>query len=202
MSAYRKPRRSRRKKKLIKPLVSSPQTTVENNPQTTVVLNPKAQEADTQMASSRYRTTSLKTLVEKEETKQTPVYNLQSKDANSDFSQEDLVKYWIEYANSLTTETIHLKNTLYNCKPVLTNHPSFEISVYNPSQRDEIFEKNAQIIAFLCSKLNNKQIKMEISIVEKEEIEMIYTAAEKYDYLSKKNPNIEKLRELFNLTIE
>ena len=43
---------------------------------------------------------------------------------------------------------------------------------------------------------------MDIRIVEKEEIEMIYTAAEKYDYLSKKNPNIEKLKELFNLSIE
>ena len=130
------------------------------------------------------------------------LYISQLKDAKSDFSQDDLVKRWIEYANSLTVEKIHLKNTLINCIPVLKENYSFEISVYNPSQRDEISENNAYILAYLCNKLNNNHLKMNIQIVEKDEIEMIYTAAEKYDYLSKKNPNIEKLKELFNLTLE
>jgi DNA polymerase-3 subunit gamma/tau len=124
------------------------------------------------------------------------------KDAKSDFTQDDLVKYWIEYANNLTIEKIHLKNTLISCKPVLKDNYSFEISVYNPSQRDETYDSNANILGFLSNKLNNNQIKMDILIVEKGEIEMIYTAAEKYEYLSKKNPNIEKLKELFNLIIE
>ena len=43
---------------------------------------------------------------------------------------------------------------------------------------------------------------MDIRIVEKGEIEMIYTSTEKYDYLNKKNPNIEKLMRIFNLTME
>jgi len=127
---------------------------------------------------------------------------LQSKDANSIFTQDDLVKYWIEYAESLTIEKIHLKNTLLSCKPVLKEDLSFEISVYNPSQKDEIAGSSVYILGYLSSKLNNNQIKMDIQIIDKEEIEMIYTAAEKYDYLSKKNPNLEKLKTLFNLSLE
>ena len=125
----------------------------------------------------------------------------QVKDVGSDFSQNDLLKYWIDYANSLTIEKIHLKNTLISCKPVLKDNFIFEVAVYNPSQKDEIIDNSALIIGFLCNKLKNNRIKLDIRIVEKEEKEMIYTATEKYEYLSKKNPNIEKLKEIFNLTM-
>jgi DNA polymerase-3 subunit gamma/tau len=99
------------------------------------------------------------------------------KDAKNDFTQNDLVKYWIEYANSLTIEKIHLKNTLISCKPVLKDNYSFEISVYNPSQRDEIVDSNTQILGYLSNKLKNNQIKMDILIVEKGEIEKIGRAS-------------------------
>ena len=124
------------------------------------------------------------------------------KDAKSDFSQDDLVKHWIDFSNSLTIEKIHLKNTLLNCKPVLQENFSFEISVFNPSQKDELSDNYDYIVGYLSNKLNNNHIKMDIRFVEKEEIEMIYTAAEKYNYLCKKNPNIEQLKNLFNLSIE
>ena len=124
------------------------------------------------------------------------------RDASSEFSQNELVKYWIEYAESLTIKNIHLKNTLISCKPVLKENFTFEVSVYNPSQKDEIFDKNTDILGYLCTKLNNTHIKMNIRIVEKEEKEMIYTVSEKYAYLNKKNPNVDKLKDIFNLITE
>ena len=165
---------------------------------TAVTVNPAPPVA----ASPRYRTTSLRELGREKDMKPASLYASQSKDAKSDFSQDDLVKYWIEYANSLTIEKIHLKNTLLNCKPVLKENFSFEISVYNPSQKDGIADSKDYIMGYLSNKLNNNRLKMDVRLVEKGEIEMIYTAAEKYDYLSRKNPNIEKLRELFNLGFE
>ena len=133
---------------------------------------------------------------------QSLIFSSQTKDAKNDFSQDDLLKSWTEYADSLTIEKVHLKNTLNSCKPVLKADFTFEVAVYNPSQKDEIIDDGALIISYLSNKLGNNQIKMDIRIVEKEEKEMIYTLAEKYDYLSKKNPNIERLRKLFNLTME
>jgi hypothetical protein len=112
------------------------------------------------------------------------------------------VKYWIEYADSLTSKKIHLKNTLNSCKPVLKENFVFEVSVYNPSQKDEVFDSSAQILLHLSEKLNNNRIKMDIRIVEKDEVEMIYTATEKYAYLSRINPNVERLKEVFNLALE
>ena len=129
-------------------------------------------------------------------------YTAQVTDAKSEFTKDDLIKYWIEFAESLTIEKIHLKNTLLSCKPALMDNFTIEVSVYNPSQRDEIFGSSTDILGYLCSKLNNTRIKMDIHIVEKDEKDMIYTTSEKYAYLIKKNPNIEKLKEHFNLMME
>jgi DNA polymerase-3 subunit gamma/tau len=148
------------------------------------------------------RNTSLKELVEeKEKTPQTAV-TMHSPDVKNDFSQEILLNYWLEYAESLTVEKIHLKNTLISCKPVLKENFTLEVSVYNPSQKNEISGNSTEILGHLCNKLHNTHIKMDIRIVEKDEKEMIYTATEKYNYLIKKNPNLEKLTKIFNLTIE
>ena len=150
----------------------------------------------------RRRTTSLEELGKEKEKKQNIPLVTQMNDASSNFSQEELVKYWIEYAESLTIKKIHLKNTLISCKPTLKENFTFEVSVYNPSQKDEVFDSSAEILGHLCARLNNTLLKMDIRIVEKDEKEMIYTSSEKYAYLSKKNPNIEKLTEMFNLISE
>jgi DNA polymerase-3 subunit gamma/tau len=161
----------------------------------------KPKQTDTSKISS-IRRTSLKDLGKGNEKTPQAIYTPQMPDAKNDFSQNDLLKYWIEYAESLTIEKIHLKNTLMSCKPSLKDHYSMEVSVYNPSQKDEIFDNSADILGHLCSRLHNSQIKMNIRIIEKDEKETIYTSTEKYNYLIKKNPNLEKLKDLLNLTIE
>ncbi|MDR2774603.1 MAG: DNA polymerase III subunit gamma/tau [Tannerella sp.] len=148
------------------------------------------------------RSTSLKDLVEEKEKTSQSALTTYSLDAKDDFSQEVLLNYWLEYAEGLTIEKIHLKNTLTTCKPILKENFTFEISVYNPSQKNEISDNSAEILGYLCNKLHNTHVKMDILIVEKNEKEMIYTSQEKYNYLIKKNPNLEKLTTIFNLTIE
>jgi DNA polymerase-3 subunit gamma/tau len=120
----------------------------------------------------------------------------------SNFSQEDLQKYWIEYANTLDVKKVHLKNTLLNCKPRLEENFSFGVGVYNPTQQDEISDNASDIISFLISKLNNSLIKITIRVLEQDKNDMIYTSMEKFNYLKDKNPVLEKLMEAFNLAIE
>ena len=164
-------------------------------------LKPKAAPNDA-VKISHVRNTSLKELGKEKDSKKIISLTTSMSSARNDFSQEDLVKCWIEYAESLETEKMHLKNTLKSCKPVLKENFTFEVPVFNPSQKDEIFECKEEIFGHLFAGLNNTLLKMDIHVVEKDKTEMIYTSSEKYAYLSKKNPNIEKLTELFNLTTE
>ena len=184
---------------MIKALVASPHPSQTTHPARPAALqNPK--QTDT-TPPSRYRSTSLKELGKEKATSPVTLFTSLLKDASSDFSQDDLVRYWIEYADSLTAGKIHLKNTLNSCKPVLKEDFLFEVAVYNPSQKDEVAESSAFILSYLCNKLNNNRIKMDIRIVEKDEVEMIYTTTEKFEYLSKKNPNIENLMAKFDLSM-
>jgi DNA polymerase-3 subunit gamma/tau len=108
----------------------------------------------------------------------------------------------MEYAESLTVGKIYLQNTLISCKPSLKEDYLIEVPAYNPNQKNEISDSRAEILAYLCGKLHNSRIKMEIRIVEKDEKEMVYTALEKYNYLVRKNPNLEKLKDSLDLTVE
>lgn len=150
----------------------------------------------------RLRTTSLSELIKDKEKKTTASPDVQTEAANQDFTQADLTKYWIEYANGLGLKKAHLKNTLLNCQPILGENFAFEVAVYNPIQKDEILEDNVDLLTYLRARLSHASIRMDIRIVEEEEKEMVYTAPEKYAYLNRKNPNLDKLKEAFNLTLE
>jgi DNA polymerase-3 subunit gamma/tau len=181
---------------------TSATTSYASKPATHVVVpEVRAKQADTYKIPA-LRSTSLKDLVEKEEQTVQTAAASQMSDAKNDFSQELLLRHWLEYAESLTVEKIHLKNTLISCKPVLKENFTFEVLVYNPSQKNEIYDSNGDILGHLCSRLNNTHIKMDIRISEKDEMEMIYTSTEKYNYLIKKNPALEKLKDIFNLMVE
>ncbi|MDR2473077.1 MAG: hypothetical protein LBD53_05865 [Tannerella sp.] len=121
---------------------------------------------------------------------------------NNDFSLQDLQQCIQKYAEQLTIERIHLKNTLLDGIVTLNGDRSFEIAVYNPSQQNELQINSNEIISVLRNKLKNSMIKINVRLVEKEEHEMIYTSTEKLHYLNSKNPNIEKLMEMFNLSLE
>ncbi len=152
--------------------------------------------------TSRIRTTSLKELGKEKEQNQNTSGIITTSEASDEFSQEELEKHWLSYAESLTVKKIHLKNTLMHCKPLLKDDFNLEVAVFNPSQEEKILENSPDLLSYLCRNLNNSRIRMEVRIVEKEEKEMIYTSKEKYNYLSKKNPNLEKLKEAFNLVTE
>lgn len=195
----------RKKKPLIKPLSGqTPQNSTSTVVQTQSVAYTQVsnnQSFAVEREKSLPRSTSLKGLLKaKDEKKENNTTQLQ--ESNLAFSQDDLQKYWTEYANTLDIKKIHLKNTLLNCKPKLEKDFSFEAGVYNPTQKDEISENAAVIINYLISKLNNSHIKMTIRVLEQDVKEMIYTTTEKYNYLKNKNPDLEKLMEAFELVPE
>ncbi|MDR1723753.1 MAG: DNA polymerase III subunit gamma/tau [Tannerella sp.] len=145
--------------------------------------------------------TALKDLIKDDSAKTAPSVKLI--EANDNFSQEDLKKFWVEYAESLTTvEQTHLKNTLLSCNPTLIDGFTYEIAIDNPYQKNEIAEIYPEIITFLRHKLNNSHLEIDVRLKEKEETTMPYTASEKYDYLANKNPALEKLKNTFDLTLE
>jgi DNA polymerase-3 subunit gamma/tau len=211
------PEEDGKKKNIIKPITSSsqnknetpieiPQKPVAVHSSTTGISNQSSGGNSTGAVNNNkfqhLRTTSLKELIEDKKEDKKEIFSDRTVLKN-DFSQNDLIKYWNEYAEQLTIEKVHLKNTLKNCQPALKDNYAVEVSVYNPSQKDEIQSNNVDITNFLSKKTKNTQITINTILADKtEQDEMIYTSKEKFNYLNKKNPHVESLMKKFNLSIQ
>ena len=56
-----------------------------------------------------------------------------------------------------------------------------------------------EILNTLSKELNNSKIKLDFVIKETEKEKQIYTDSDKFKYLAKKNENVAKLKQKFNL---
>jgi DNA polymerase III, subunit gamma and tau len=129
------------------------------------------------------------------------VKEVQTEVLNSPFTQDDLSKQWISFADQ-TGEKVYLKNTITNCKPVLKDDSNFEVVVYNPGQQQELMN-STDLLSYLRRQLHNTKIQMQVRLAEASEREhQIYTTEEKFEYLAKKNPLILKLKEDYDLRVD
>lgn len=198
----------RKKKVLIKPISDEIQTSTDKSaPKAEVSQAAPTKQADNKVQTisqekQRSRSTSILNLIKANEEQTNTVSTTSIKDIKSDFTQEDLDKCWTKYIESIEKEKFLLKKTLINCKPLLKENYVLEISVFNPSQKEEINNSIGNITNFFINNLNNSYIKIDVQIADRKEMEMIYTAKEKYEFLLKENPNLEKLVQAFNLSLE
>ncbi len=117
------------------------------------------------------------------------------------FTQEELVAQWNTYANGLQ-KRVYLQNTMLNCVPTLTDNFYFEVAVHNPAQQDELAHAAIDILSYLRTQLHNGKIQMKVRIQESNEKHLAYTATEKYEHLMNINPNLQKLKDAFDLRLD
>ncbi|MCD8178879.1 MAG: DNA polymerase III subunit gamma/tau [Tannerellaceae bacterium] len=146
-------------------------------------------------------TTSLKNLTQDKNKPQQQVATERVVQQVTPFDQNDLLKYWDAFG-TMIDKKVYLKNTMYNCKPVLQDNFFFEVAVHNPGQREELVNNSIEILSYLRSQLKNTAIQMQIRISETNEKKLAYTATEKYEHLLNINPALGKLKDEFNLTLD
>jgi DNA polymerase-3 subunit gamma/tau len=130
-----------------------------------------------------------KPLVHKGEVEQAQTH---AQNRKTEFSQENLISFWFEFTKTIT-DHIHLANTMHANLPVLKEDFLFEIQVENSFQEKELFEIQADLIAFLSDKLQNDFITMKITVDETREVKKVMLAKDKFDYLAEKNENFKKM---------
>lgn len=123
------------------------------------------------------------------------------KEVVTPFDNDSLVREWDNYAATIDKK-VYLKNTMINCKPTLQENYYFEVAVHNPGQQEELINNAIHILPFLRQHLTNSRIQMRVRIVEGNEKHLAYTSTEKLELLMKINPNLGRLRDEFNLTLD
>jgi DNA polymerase-3 subunit gamma/tau len=97
-----------------------------------------------------------------------------------------------------------MANSLKHHLPVLGDALQIELILSNSQQLEE-FNRDIKpdLLAFLEEALQNNQFKLIPVINEEEERQnTLYTPEEKFEHMKKKNPELGKLKERFNLDFE
>ena len=124
------------------------------------------------------------------------------KDAEDNFTQVEFLEHWEAYIEikNLQGEN-NIAALLEMGKPELTENFMIILKTSNSLSQIEIKKEIPTILSFLEKRLNNNKIKFDIQIEEQEKKEYIFGKKEKYDHLMRINPEIEVLKNEFNLDL-
>ena len=119
---------------------------------------------------------------------------------NLNISEEKMQSSWIEYAEILESNgRYNISSILRISTPILSEN-LISYSVPNDTTRLEIEKEIISIQNFMRKELKNN-IKLIISVDKNIRKKFKYTISEKYNALKDKNPKIEKLKNIFKLSI-
>ena len=124
----------------------------------------------------------------------------------NEFAVEDLLQTWSLFAEKFTSRP-RIFNLLENHKPTVDNDFVLHLELENVLQEEILNEVRHELIAHLRASLKNDYIQLEVEIRVLEEDEgkdakRLYTDQEKLKYLMEKNPNLDKLKQTFNLDLD
>jgi hypothetical protein len=117
-----------------------------------------------------------------------------------DFTAEALKLKWEEFVNRLDDRQ-NLQSTLSRV-PALKQGFQLVLEIDNSVQDDLINTIKPELVSWLRKELKNSKIQLTTSITETEKEKIIYSDSEKYLEMLKKNPQLELLKQKFNLDFE
>ena len=145
---------------------------------------------------------SLKSLEKKEE--QTAKSSSVDNEANFEenpYNETDIVALWEKYSEIMEEKgRFNIASILRIDKPKLVEN-TINYTLPNSINKVELDIEKKEIIDYIRKNLKNNDIYIELTVDEKIEEKLVYTEKDKYDLMKKKNPNLEKLRDYFNLSI-
>ncbi len=119
-------------------------------------------------------------------------------------TEEDVQRVWTEYAASI--EKIHprIYTTLTQNRPTLTPRGVINVHLNTNAQRENFIHRiKPGLVRYLQEHLANIEYVFETNLIENESVaKKIYTDQDKLDYLISKNPDLEKLKNRFNLDFD
>ena len=118
------------------------------------------------------------------------------------FNEKDLDYYWREFAARLPKEETANAGRMMNIQPhLLSDKKTFEVVVDNELAQKYMQQLAPQIEAHLRQQLHNRQIRMTTRVSEANENIRAYSHVERFQMMSKKNPDLLKLKEAFGLEL-
>ncbi len=127
--------------------------------------------------------------------------NAKPKDEYLEFSQQDLEFQWMSMCNRMPQKLCGIAARMKNMTPVITAMPAIEVKVDNGLVLEQMEKIKGSIVNTLKLYLHNNAITMKMTMEEQSKGMRILTRREQYEELSKQNPAVATLCELFGLEL-
>ena len=146
---------------------------------------------------------SLKSIKEKKEhkIKQLDVVVDEEELPREPVKQEDLVKAWQDYTQSLHRKGEKILASIFEMEVPQIKDASICLTYSNNTNKLELERAQYPLLAYLKKTLNNYDLHLNITVNEEVAKKYAFTPQEKYEKLKEKNPNIDLLRKTFGLDI-
>ena len=120
------------------------------------------------------------------------------------FTRDQLKMFWKRFAFQMKENSMEtFYNALIKREPVFLDDEKFAIEVDNNVQIEYINPHLNDFVSFLRKSLKNYSISVEMRLTEDSMQEVKYlTGKDKFAAMARKNTNLHKLKNLFNLDIE
>ena len=143
---------------------------------------------------------SISDLEKEEETKE----QAQKEKKQSAFTNQELMDVWKEYVKKQKDEgKSNFAATLEMSRPTLLDDCKIQLQIANKSQEVVIEKEKIDLHEFLRNKLQHDNIEVVTKIQEKNDEERIpYTNKDKYEQMTKENPNLNKLKKELGLDFD
>tara|TARA_B110000444_G_scaffold49353_1_gene45246 strand:+ start:4586 stop:6343 length:1758 start_codon:yes stop_codon:yes gene_type:complete len=120
----------------------------------------------------------------------------------SPFDQENLVECWGIVAESMVNRSV-VYALLNQINPILEEDFNIRVSVGNRVQSGYLEEVRDELISSLRKELKNDSLGINIHVEDSaSNAKIVYTAEERYNFLLKKNPQLDEFRKEFQLDID
>ena len=120
----------------------------------------------------------------------------------SPFDQENLVECWGIVAESMVNRNV-VYALLNQINPILEEDFNIRVSVGNRVQSGYLEEVRDELISSLRKELKNDSLGINIHVEDSaSNAKIVYTAEERYNFLLKKNPQLDEFRKEFQLDID
>ena len=205
--------------KPFEPQVSKPKAVVsaepEKVPSKSVVEESKLEDADAEVtkkpikkSSSKeggkgrmIKNISIKQSLEASRKKNDDVNEIPESIIITEFSQDRLIEVWDSFVTSYMDKSPSFANAIAKYKPVLKENFKIEYKVDSLIITKDLLSVTS-LLEFLKNNLNNNQITLNPIVTAKDGQKIAYTDREKFAEMTKKYPNISKLKDQLNLEIE
>lgn len=164
---------------------------------------PESNERDKTIVKPKVGTVSINDMISKSNIEEN---NKPEEEVESDYvipikpiNSEELANTIKKYADEIKIDKSAFAATLNNHKPELLDNNNVVLTLDNKVQDDKS-ELN-KLLGFIKKELDNNQIKLQVKIIKKDDIQKAYTTEDKFKKMAKKNPALVDLKAQLDLDI-